>query len=176
MSVTFPLTSRVAITSVELRTRLSTAKISWPDACPHQLPRMGSPATYSARLGTGPRADCKTMPCSRTHSNGSTIIDSTTRSARFTRRCTTAGEAGHWLAGCRGLNTDQAGAHLATTRTRLEGEPFSLKVPIAQFGKSRRRGRLTLIVGVNVAPPGFCQQAWLGSKGDRRAIPFRAPP
>jgi uncharacterized membrane protein len=38
MSVTFPLTSRVAITSGELRTRLSTAKISWPDACPHQLP------------------------------------------------------------------------------------------------------------------------------------------
>ena len=86
MSVTFPLTSRVAITSVELRTRLSTAKISWLAACPHQLPRMGSPATYSARLGTGPRADCKTMPCSRTHSNGSTIIDSTTRSARFIRR------------------------------------------------------------------------------------------
>jgi hypothetical protein len=38
MSVTFPLTSRVAITSGELSTRLSTAKISWPDACPHQLP------------------------------------------------------------------------------------------------------------------------------------------
>ena len=38
MSVTFPLTSRVAITSGELRTRLRTAKISWPDACPHQLP------------------------------------------------------------------------------------------------------------------------------------------
>ena len=35
MSVTFPLTSRVAITSGELRTRLSTAKISWADACPH---------------------------------------------------------------------------------------------------------------------------------------------
>jgi hypothetical protein len=53
MSVIFPSTSRVAITSVELRTRLSTAKISWPDACPHQLPRMGSPATYSARFGHG---------------------------------------------------------------------------------------------------------------------------
>jgi hypothetical protein len=39
--------------------------------------------------------------------------------------------------------------------TRLEGEPFSLKVPIAQFGKSRRRCQLTLIVGVNVAPPAF---------------------
>ena len=85
MSVIFPSTSRVAITSVELRTRLSTAKISWPDACPHQLPRMGSPAAIG-RSGTGPRADCKTMPCSRTHSNGSTIIDSTTRSARFIRR------------------------------------------------------------------------------------------
>jgi hypothetical protein len=80
-------------TSGELRTRLSTAKISWPDACPHQLPRMGSPATYSARLGTGPRADCKTMPCSRTHSSGSTIIDSTTRIARFIRHWTTAEEA-----------------------------------------------------------------------------------
>ena len=34
------------------------------------------------------------MPCSRTHSNGSMIIDSTTHSARFIRRCTTAGEAG----------------------------------------------------------------------------------
>jgi hypothetical protein len=39
------------------------------------------------------------MPCSRTHSNGSTIIDSTTRSARFIRRCTTAGEAGQLASG-----------------------------------------------------------------------------
>ena len=28
----------------------------------HQLPRMRSPATSAARLGTGPRADCKTTP------------------------------------------------------------------------------------------------------------------
>ena len=54
--------------------------------------------------------------------------------------------------------------HLGTTRTRLEGGPFSWKVPIAQCGKSRRRGRLTLIVGVNVAPPAFCHQACWGAK------------
>ena len=63
---------------------------------------------------------------------------------------------------------------MISTRTRLEGKPFSLKV--AQCGKSRRRGRLTLIVGVNVAPPAFCHQGWLGSKGNRRETPFaRAP-
>ena len=91
MSVIFPLTRRVAITSGELRTRVSTAKISWPDPCPHQLPRIGSPATCSAKLGTGPRADCNTTPCSRTHSSGSMIVDSNTRapgppSARPPRR------------------------------------------------------------------------------------------
>jgi hypothetical protein len=41
--------------------------------------------------------------------------------------------------------------------------------------ESCRRCRLTLIVGVNVAPPAFCHQAWLGSKGNRRAIPSRTP-
>ncbi len=82
MRVIFPLTRRVAITSGELSTQVSTAKISWPDPCPHQLPRIGSPATCSARLGTGPRADCNTTPCSRTHSSGSTIVDSNTRAPR----------------------------------------------------------------------------------------------
>ena len=59
-SVTLPSIRRVATTSPDARTRLRTAKISWPDAWPHQLPRIGSPAICSARFGTGPRADCNT--------------------------------------------------------------------------------------------------------------------
>ena len=49
MRVIFPLTRRVAITSGELRTRVSTAKISWPEPCPHQ-PR-GSAHRRRARPG-----------------------------------------------------------------------------------------------------------------------------
>jgi hypothetical protein len=100
---------------------------------------------------------------------------STTRSARFIRRCTTAGEAGHWLAGCRGLNTDHGWGHLATTRTRLEGEPFSLKVPIAQFWEEPSARSAHLNCRRQRRPTGFCHQAWLGSKGNRRAIPFARP-
>jgi hypothetical protein len=70
--VIFPSTRRVATTSGESRTRVSTAKISWPDRCPHQLPRIGPPTICSARFGTGPRADCNTTPCSHTQSSGST--------------------------------------------------------------------------------------------------------
>jgi hypothetical protein len=70
--VIFPSTRRVATTSGESRTRVSTAKISWPDGCPHQLPRIGPPTICSARFGTGPRADCNTTPCSHTQSSGST--------------------------------------------------------------------------------------------------------
>jgi hypothetical protein len=71
--VTRPSIRRVATTSPDARTRLRTAKISWPDAWPHQLPRIGSPAICSARFGTGPRADCNTTPCSQTQANGSII-------------------------------------------------------------------------------------------------------
>ena len=163
MSVTFPLTSRVAITSGELRTRLSTAKISWPAACPHQLPRMGSPATYSARLGTGPRADCKTMPCSRTHSNGSTIIDSTTRSARFIRRCTTAREAGHWLAGCRRLNTDH-GAAPRNDEDPPGGRAVLVEGSYCAIWEEPSAWSAHLIVGVNVAPPAFVIRPGWGAK------------
>ena len=71
-SVTLPSIRRVATTSPDSRRRLRTAKISWPDAWPHQLPRIGSPAICSARFGTGPRADCNTTPCSHTQANAST--------------------------------------------------------------------------------------------------------
>ena len=54
--------------------------------------------------------------------------------------------------------------HLATARIRLEGERFSLKVPLAQFGKSRGRGRLALIVGVNVAAHAFVIRPDWGAK------------
>jgi hypothetical protein len=73
----------------ESRTRVSTAKISWPDGCPHQLPRIGPPTICSARFGTGPRADCNTTPCSHTQSSGSTnpiqtrdLVSATPASAR----------------------------------------------------------------------------------------------
>jgi hypothetical protein len=42
-------------------------------------------------------------------------------------------------------------------------------------GSRRQRGRLTLIVGQR-RPTGFCHQAWLGSKGNRTAIPFVCAP
>ena len=77
-SVTLPSIRRVATTSPDARRRLRTAKISWPDAWPHQLPRIGSPAICSARFGTGPRADCNTTPCSHTQASGSIVADSTT--------------------------------------------------------------------------------------------------
>jgi hypothetical protein len=141
---------------------------SAPNQHPHESSR------HSARLGTGPRADCKTMPCSRTHSNGSTIIDSTTRSARFIRRCTTAREAGNWLAGCRRLNTDH-GAAPRNDEDPPGGRAVLVKGSIAQFGKSRRRCRAHLNCRRQRRPTGFCHQGWLGSKGNRRAIPFRAP-
>jgi hypothetical protein len=35
--------------------------------CDHQLPTIGSPAIASATLGTGPRADASTTPCSSTN-------------------------------------------------------------------------------------------------------------
>jgi len=38
--------------------------MTWRVAPP--APRIGSPATCSARLGTGPWADCKTTPCLHT--------------------------------------------------------------------------------------------------------------
>ena len=71
-SVTLPSIRRVATTSPDARRPLRTAKILWPDAWPHQLPRIGSPAICSARFGTGPRADCNTTPRSHTQANGST--------------------------------------------------------------------------------------------------------
>jgi hypothetical protein len=37
----------------------------------HQLPRIGSPTIRSARLGTGPCADCITTPCPRSQSSSS---------------------------------------------------------------------------------------------------------
>ena len=82
-SVTLPSIRRVATTSPDARRPLRTAKISWPDAWPHQLPRIDSPAICSARFGTGPRADCKTTPCSHTQANGSTRPDSTTVACPF---------------------------------------------------------------------------------------------
>jgi len=42
-------------------------------------------------------------------------------------------------------------------------------------GSRRQRGQLTLIVGQR-RPTGFCHQAWLGSKGNRTAIPFVCAP
>ena len=80
-SVTLPSIRRVATTSPDARRPLRTAKISWPDAWPHQLPRIDSPAICSARFGTGPRADCKTTPCSHTQASGSTRPG-------FNHRCT----------------------------------------------------------------------------------------
>ena len=65
--------------------------------------------------------------------------------------------------------------HLGTTRTRLEGEPFSLKVFIAQFGKIRRRCRLTLIVGVNVAPQAFVIRPGWGAKATVGQSLFACP-
>jgi hypothetical protein len=46
----------------EFRIARVQAKIVFPLGCPHQLPRIGLPAIVSARLGTGPRADSKTIP------------------------------------------------------------------------------------------------------------------
>ena len=82
-SVTLPSIRRVATTSPDARRPLRTAKISWPDAWPHQLPRIDSPAICSARFGTGPRADCNTTPCSHTQASGSTRPDSTTVARPF---------------------------------------------------------------------------------------------
>src|SRR6266581_7418650 len=52
--------------------------MSFPRGWPHQLPRIGPPTTASARLGTGPRADCRTMPCFSTNASAS--------AGRITRR------------------------------------------------------------------------------------------
>ena len=53
MSVIFPLTSRVAITSGELRTRLSTAKISWPDAMSPPAAADGFTGDVFGKIGYG---------------------------------------------------------------------------------------------------------------------------
>jgi hypothetical protein len=41
----------------------SAAKIALPFGCAHQLPTIGSPATASVSVGTGPCADASTTPC-----------------------------------------------------------------------------------------------------------------
>src|SRR5262245_58238758 len=65
--VTLPATRRQTSTSPESITASASAKIRCAAACAHQLPRMGSPATNAAKLGTGPRPDCSTIPCSFTN-------------------------------------------------------------------------------------------------------------
>src|SRR6266702_4183008 len=57
--------------------------MSLPRGWPHQLPRIGPPATASARLGTDPRADCRTIPCLSTNAGAS--------AGRITRRPAAAG-------------------------------------------------------------------------------------
>src|SRR5882724_2216748 len=47
--------------------------------CDHQLPLMGSPATASTRLGTGPRADMRTTPCLRTKARACVGVISASR-------------------------------------------------------------------------------------------------
>jgi hypothetical protein len=66
MYVTFPPMRRQTRTSGEDRRVRVAAKMSCPLGCPHQFPRMRSPATASARLGTGPRALSRTIPCKST--------------------------------------------------------------------------------------------------------------
>src|SRR5262249_49677310 len=66
-SVSLPSIRRSATTSPESETPFSRSKISCPFRCPHQLPRIRSPAMNSERAGTpATRADCITSPCSRT--------------------------------------------------------------------------------------------------------------
>ena len=67
-----PLISRVATRSGDSIRWVRTAKMSWPAGCPHQLPRMGSPASYLGQIGD--RAACRlqdhallTYPVERLH-------------------------------------------------------------------------------------------------------------
>jgi len=63
--------TKVTLLSTSLKQRTSSlsssseraAKIALPLGCAHQLPTMGCPATASATLGTGPRAEASTTPC-----------------------------------------------------------------------------------------------------------------
>ena len=99
---------------------------------------------------------------------------STTRSARFIRRCTTAREAGKWLAGCRRLNTDHGAAPRndedppGGRAVLVEGSYCAIwEEPSARSAhlNCRRQRR----------PTGFVIRPGLGSKGNRRAIPFARP-
>src|SRR5262249_46048428 len=69
--VSFRFTSRKQRISGQSSTAPSARKISEPRLWPHQLPRMGPPATASATLGTGPFADARTTPCCATKATGS---------------------------------------------------------------------------------------------------------
>ncbi len=174
MRVIFPLTRRVAITSGELSTQVSTAKISWPDPCPHQLPRIGSPATCSARLGTGPRADCNTTPCSRTHSSGSTIVDSNTRaprppSARSPRPLSlTAYRAGSHPA----LILRQGGPETSYARHQRSRSPTSWQA--VRSARLIRLHRPTLCAHKAPAPrsASWARAAFAGRRPDDQALPL----
>ena len=74
MRVTFPLTSLVRTTSGESASTLSVWKIAWLHRWPHQLPRIGSPATSSATFGSGPRADSRSIPCLTSTAIGSIAV------------------------------------------------------------------------------------------------------
>src|ERR1041385_1033421 len=66
--------TKVTLLSTSLKQRTSSAssssdsaaKIALPLGCAHQLPTIGWPATASATLGTGPRAEARTTPCCST--------------------------------------------------------------------------------------------------------------
>src|SRR4051812_48277776 len=60
--VTLPSISLKQRTSSESSSSDSASKIALPLGCAHQLPMIGWPATASATLGTGPRADARTTP------------------------------------------------------------------------------------------------------------------
>jgi hypothetical protein len=60
--VTLPSISLKQRTSMQSSISESAVKMALPLGCAHQLPMIGWPATASATLGTGPRAEASTTP------------------------------------------------------------------------------------------------------------------
>src|SRR5207237_1230994 len=111
-------------------------KISRPLGCPHQPPRMGSPATAAARFGMLPFPDTRTTPCRSTNSIGSRVATGQTPRARRERRRLLYRPAQVMgLAGRRSL-----------FQKRLVGEPV-----IAVSDLTRRFGGTTALASVSLS-------------------------
>jgi len=83
MYVILPPSSRQTSTSAESRTARVARKIARPLGCPHQVPRIASPAMASASDRTGPRPLSKTTPCSSTKASAPSDDEKSWRMSPF---------------------------------------------------------------------------------------------